>query len=503
MSDDLWFYLANETFRQRGEGFQRDWSFHMQAARQRLGAPLARSLPLAQQIRFGNQTYGYQAFAGDLLYNPSTLWRDVRSLKADLQSQTPAVNSLAYQLLRHAYRRCIAAGNPPVGISTHVEFERGWKFHQEAIRANLGMALSGNYTISPSNNLLVALQVFAGDTLYSVTPPFRDVLRLSSLTPNDPLYHPLWFETYKVSQAVFGNESFGFNPHFHEFARSANLGAPLSDYYRGQLNTTPYDIQVFAKDTLYAPLGGPILRWSELPQPQAVQEFVLPVGSGGNAGAGTPGEQIPGTLLRSQWLADHPNTPAPIRKLITLALRVLHQVTDAAVLPTLTVPQRAQMRGDTNIVCADLVSMCLKTAGVNLSWTVIRPPGTRFSGDRAANYYRPEADHPMLRQVASNENWLPGDILVYKDFFQPVAGWLPDEYHHVVIYVGHFYGNDRLLRPYPPVGGYSVVSSSINDTKTNGIKQVNATNPTYFSYGKVVRVRHLQIEQMYRDAGMI
>lgn len=504
MSDDLWFFLANETFRQRGEGFQQDWSFHLLAANQRLGAPLTRSLPFSQQLRVGNQTYGYQVFAGDLLYNPSTLWNEVHSLNADLQGQVPSTTALSYQLLRHAYRRCITAGNPSAGINTNIEFERRWSFHQEAIRSNLGMALSGSYVISPFTNMLVMLQVFAGDTLYSSIPPYQDTQRLSDLTPADPLFHSLWFETYKVSQAIFGNETFGFNPYFHEVAHTVKLGAPLSDYYRVSHDNTPYDLQVFAQDTLYATLGGPILRWSDLPLPAVVQNFRLPAVGPINGGiVGTGDGRVPGTGLTSLWLTNNPMTPEPIRKLIILALRVLGNVMDSSVLPILTIAQRAQMRSDTDIVCADLVSMCLKTAGVNMAWTVNQPPGTRYTSDRAANYYRPHQGHMDLRQLDDNDPWLPGDILVYKDFSQHISGWLADEYHHVVIYTGPFSGSDKQGRLYPETAGYSVVSSSISDSKTNGAKQINAARASYFGYGTVIRMRHLQIEQMYRDAGMI
>lgn len=259
---------------------------------------------------------------------------------------------------------------------------------------------------------------------------------------------------------------------------------------------------MFARDTLYAPLGGPILRWSELSLPAVVQNFGEPaVGPEPHPGAGDG--RIPGTSLTSLWLTNNPNTPEPIRKFIVVALRILGQVTDAAALPILNAQQRAQMRGDPDIVCADLVSMCLKTAGVNIAWNVNQPPGTRFFGDRAANYYRPQPGHPALRQVGANEPWLPGDILVYKDFFRVVPGWLPDEYHHVVIYVGPFSGSDRLGRLYPAAENYSVVSSSITDTKTNGATRDNAARAGYFGYGTVVRMRHLQIEQLYRDAGML
>ncbi|MBP1468287.1 hypothetical protein EYB53_021430 [Candidatus Chloroploca sp. M-50] len=501
MSDNLWFFLANESFRQRGEGFQREWSFHMLAAKRGLGMPLTRSLPFAEQIRVGNQTYGHQPFARDLLFNPSTFWLNVRSLNDELQDKPPSTTSLGFHLLRHAFPRSIGASNPPEGIATHTAFERDWTFHQEAIRLKLGMALSGNYAISPEPNLLVQLQVFAGDTLYSTEPPFRDALRLSDLAPDDPLYHPLWFEAYKVAQALFGNETFGFNPHFHNAAREARLGAPLSGWYRTSHEGVPYDMQIFAFDTLYSPLAGPILRWSQLDLPQEVRDFPEP--SGDEPIPVTGEGKIPSTQFVSQWLKDHPTTPDPIRKLIRLALRVLYEVNDSRVLAILTAKQRAQMRGSPDVVCADLVSMCLKEAGVNTLWNVTQPPGTAYRGDRAANYFRPEPHHPLLRYVPDHEPWLPGDILVYKDFFHAVAGWLPDEYHHVVIYVGPFSGKDRGGRVYPESRTYSVVSSSIYSPYTSGATRDNAARASYFGYGSIVRVRHREIEQLYRDAGII
>lgn len=251
----LWPLLAQETYRQRGEGFRGDWSFHQHAVRDSLGAPLAPSASASDQIVVGGKRYGYQVFARDTLFNEIPRWDAVQSMNDALGGSIPAAG-LARALLEASYR---ATGN-----ALHAD----WSFHQLAVRERLGPPLSGSYRISVGAQQY-AIQVFACDTLYTPlgTPEAQtkwdDVRRLSAADTPDDLRQALWNETYKPSGAQDQPDS-----PFQQLAAQDQLGAPLTGQYAITVEHTPVEVQVFAADTLYR-TGDEVRRMRELPQPQA------------------------------------------------------------------------------------------------------------------------------------------------------------------------------------------------------------------------------------------
>jgi hypothetical protein len=469
----LWIELAREMYGLRGEGFREDWSFHLHAGHFELGAPLARSLPGSEALVVGNDRYIVQPFARDVLFYQFPQYAQIRQLSAVLPNLSPATptSSLPYKVLNTAFRRSIQA-TPGFTAGTRT-LRPEWTFHQLAVERQLGMALSPNYTTRQGR---IALQIFAGDTLFSRTSPFNDAEFLSELPTSDELAATLWNQTYRISGAVYNPDS-----PFHQEGTRLRLGAPLSGVYQIYFEGVPITLQIFAYDILYAFTSGPILRWSDLPKPDSVANYRPP------APIVTPDDHfVPGTRLRSLWLDANPNAPANIRAMIETSLKMLGR--DSEVFPRLTPQQQAQMQGSTDIVCADLIAIAYREAGLTLNWAVTIPQGTIFTGNRAANYYRP---HPgRFVELAPGTNLEPGDLFIYKDpRFTPPANWRAGEYHHVLIYVGHFAGEDASGRPFDQNKNYCVVSSSIGSEWIHGYDEARARDATIFGYNTVQIVR--------------
>jgi hypothetical protein len=190
-----------------------------------------------------------------------------------------------------------------------------------------------------------------------------------------------------------------------------------------------------------------------------------------------------------------------VRRLIDQALGLLGD--DPTVYDSLSAEMKRLVTGhyyhDPNhfhhkdIVCADLVAICLKAAGVGLDWDVDVPAGTPYNTTHAANYYRPAANHPKLREVADNEAWLPGDILIYWN------GQLDSvTVNHVNMYVGPFAGTDLSGNEHAAASNYTVVNASIDHLNPSGVEVGTAVRPVTqdycitrrFGYGHVKRMRH-------------
>lgn len=172
--------------------------------------------------------------------------------------------------------------------------------------------------------------------------------------------------------------------------------------------------------------------------------------------------------------------------MIEISLKMLGR--DSEVYSRLTPQQQAQMQGSTDIVCADLIAIAYREAGLNLNWAVTIPQGTIFTGNRAANYYRP---HPgRFVELPRGAALEPGDLFIYKDpRFTPPANWRAGEYHHVLIYVGHFSGEDVSGRPFDQNKNYCVVSASIGSEWIHGYDEARARNAAIFGYNTVQIVR--------------
>ena len=200
--------------------------------------------------------------------------------------------------------------------------------------------------------------------------------------------------------------------------------------------------------------------------------------------------------------------PEGVRKLIDQALSMLGD--DPAVFDSLPPELRKLAWGrfflnDPNhfhykdIVCADLVTICLAAAGVSYQgWEVHDPTGIGYTSTHAANYFRPRDGHPYLREPAEDEPWLPGDIIIYGDRDLAV-----DRVEHVDIYVGPFHGVDLSGNAHPPERGYGVVNASI-DYLSGGQEIGTAIKPFTLDYCRTrrfgfnwwKRVRHVEVEEM-------
>lgn len=202
----------------------------------------------------------------------------------------------------------------------------------------------------------------------------------------------------------------------------------------------------------------------------------------------------------SDW-PDYPTAPVKVRKLIDQALNMLGD--DPVVFDSLSPELQRLATGSfypdpdhfhhKDIVCADLVTICLHAAGVDYHWQVTEPPGTPYNTTYAANYYRPAPNHPKLREVADDEDWLPGDILIYWN-----GDLASERVLHVNLYVGPFSGTDLSGNVHPPSKGYDVVNASIDHLDPNGVEVGTAIRPVTkdfcltnrFGYQHVQRMRH-------------
>ena len=249
-TEKLWEILQQETFRMRGEGYRKDWVFHLYATREQLGAPLARTASEKQRIKMGGKEYGYQVFARDTLFNEIPKWGEFASMNELLGGSMPSEGSLAHALLAASYQA--------MGQELHTD----WAFHKVALERKLGPALGDAHRITVEGTEY-SLQVFACDTLYVQVPNWQDVQRLSE-TGAGPLQDALVNEAFSVSGIPYNPKS-----DFHQVGVQEQLGTPLSGIFTVDMEGTPFNTQVFALDTLYAPLdGSPPERQSALFKPK-------------------------------------------------------------------------------------------------------------------------------------------------------------------------------------------------------------------------------------------
>ncbi len=155
---------------------------------------------------------------------------------------------------------------------------------------------------------------------------------------------------------------------------------------------------------------------------------------------------------------DHATLPAKIQLLIAQALAMLGD--DAHVFDTLPPDLRRMCYGagflsDPNhprykdFACADVVSIVLKAAGCNITWSSAANP-------HIADYYHPDRGTPELVEITNPRDWYPGDILVYgSNKPSSRAG-------HVNMYVGPFSGVDRSGKAYGLSDGVDVVEGSLD-----------------------------------------
>ena len=168
----------------------------------------------------------------------------------------------------------------------------------------------------------------------------------------------------------------------------------------------------------------------------------------------------------SDW-EGYTDAPEPVRALIDQALRMLGD--DPTVFDALEPEMRELTWGryfvddpshphHKDIVCADLVTICLAAAGIPYAgWDVVDPTGIGYTTTHAANYFRPRADHPHLIEVDGAEPWIPGDIIIYGEGDLEV-----DRVHHVDLFVGLFHGVDLSGNVHAAEKSLNVVNASID-----------------------------------------
>lgn len=259
---ELWVKLAELTWRQRGAQLRLNQAFSLHWGKFNLGAPLAPNEP--PPVACDGKTYNFQVFARDTIFNEGTQYAAVQSLANLLGPDIGAIpaGGVSRALIEASYRSALKASAARAPLEGKTEFRADWRFHFVALQAKLGPALSGNYVTA---DRAFALQVFAGDTLYTPMSQQSGCFFLSLTDPTSPQYAQLWAETYKVAGVPY-------NPTdpFHQRALELKLGVPLSGVLRETINGIAYELQVFAYDTLYRGPDGVIRRMSDLPRPSEV-----------------------------------------------------------------------------------------------------------------------------------------------------------------------------------------------------------------------------------------
>lgn len=262
---ELFVFLLGETYRARGGALKLSQAFALHAARYNLGAPVGLNEPVPLVV--DGRRFNFQPFARDTIFNEGTDYAAVQQMSAlfdPRRIEIPA-HGLARQLLEASYRVTLQASKargPVIGVET---LRPDWRFHQVAQHAGFGPPLSGNYRTADG---AYAVQVFAGETLYTPASEPAGCRRLSATDPRDPAYELIWHETYKVAGAPYDPSS-----PFHQCALEWKLGAPLTGIYETSHTAVRYQLQVWAYDTLYAGPDGVIRRMHELPKPPQVQAW--------------------------------------------------------------------------------------------------------------------------------------------------------------------------------------------------------------------------------------
>jgi hypothetical protein len=204
---------------------------------------------------------------------------------------------------------------------------------------------------------------------------------------------------------------------------------------------------------------------------------------------------IPGSGMVSHW-ADYGRAPEAVRLLINQALTLLG--TDPDVYQKVLSPaQRKSLGVSADIVCADGVLFSLQAAGMDLAWKVDDPSGAGKVGQRCANFYRPCAGNAGKLRDVTSEPPLPGDVFVYSK-----GDLARDRGYHVNIYVGLLSGTDASGRTYRPEQGFDVVDTNMGDPENKPFP-LNVIMTRKRGFPVVRRVRLLQLDQLYRNAGLI
>lgn len=256
VSEALWTFLYAITWRLRGGALNMGQAFTLHAARFDLGAPVG----VNRQLTSGGAVYNYLPLARDTIYNLGTRYREVQAMGALLPADgsPPPPGTPARALLDATY----AANAAPVDPSQPA-FDPRKRFHLEALRHRRGPPLGRD---AYSADRAYIAQVFAGDTLYAPANRQAEAFFLSRAQPNDPAYAAIWAEVYRRIGAPYDPAS-----PFHRVALQERLGMPMSGVLSERFEGTPYRVQVFAYDTLFAGPDGAVRRLAKQEEPEAVR----------------------------------------------------------------------------------------------------------------------------------------------------------------------------------------------------------------------------------------
>jgi hypothetical protein len=262
-AQQLFVDLYGETYKPRGGPLRLDRAFPLHAAQLNLGAPVGLNEPPPATI--DGRPFNCQPYARDTVFNQGTDYAAVQLMNALFDDDAVEIPTagVGRGLLEASYRAALKISKARGGLKGNESLRPDWRFHQVAKNAGYGPPLSGNYV---SDDGKYAVQVFAGETLYTPMTDQAGCTYLSATPPDDLAYASIWKETYKVAGAPYDPGS-----DFQQRAAELKLGAPLTGVYDVNLSGTPYKVQVWALDTLYKGPDGQIRRMSELSRPPEVQ----------------------------------------------------------------------------------------------------------------------------------------------------------------------------------------------------------------------------------------
>jgi hypothetical protein len=261
-AQQLFVDLYGETYKPRGGPLRLDRAFPLHAAQLNLGAPVGLNEPPPAALE--GRPFNFQPYARDTVFNEGADYAAVQLLSALFDDDVVEIptGGVGRGLLEASYRAALKVAKAKGRLKGNESLRPDWRFHQVAKNAGYGPPLSGNYV---SDDGKYAVQVFAGETLYTPMSDQAGCTYLSATPPDDPAYASIWTETYKVAGAPYDPGS-----DFQQKAAELKLGAPLTGVYDVTLSGTPYKVQVWALDTLYKGPDGQIRRMSELSRPPEV-----------------------------------------------------------------------------------------------------------------------------------------------------------------------------------------------------------------------------------------
>ncbi len=142
-------------------------------------------------------------------------------------------------------------------------FRPDWAFHLYAAQKDLGAPLARSVAANQyilSGGRSYGFQVFAGDTIFSEIPQWREVQSLNTLLDRTIPASGFARQALETSYTVAGGTSLHDTWRFHQVAVRERIGPPLSESYRITVEGQEYSIQVFARDTLYSQ----VTHWSDV-----------------------------------------------------------------------------------------------------------------------------------------------------------------------------------------------------------------------------------------------